>query len=240
MGIYYTFQLSDITITDKRRQIMYVQIDENRKQTTTYSGYSGKNIEGAIKVDCGSPDKWHILKTDYESFSGEDQWEMNLEGIKLLKIRGIKAEKAKQVYGNAYVDTGDTDEAKFELTETNRQILMSKAQDMSLFSVDVDAIFTGVEMPKIKLADETWITVPPEKCLPWAKQVSLLTQMAFNKEYESQEAISEFKAEVEAETKTLQEFIDYDFIADYNTALKAAIQDHDKFAYPEQFYNEDA
>ncbi len=172
-----------------------------------------------------------------------EEWVLNeseeLESTRLQKIREIKAEKAKQIYGNAYIDTGDAGEAMFELTAINRQILTSKTQDFILFGADIDAIFTGNEMPKIKIADETWITVPPEKCLPWAKQVSLLTQMAFNKEYESQEAIDSFKDEVEAETKTLQEFIAFDFIAEYNTNLKAAIQDHDNFAYPEQYYNSD-
>ena len=48
----------------------YINIDENRFQT----GY-GNKIDFTICVDCLAPSNYYKLKTDYQSFSGEEQWE---------------------------------------------------------------------------------------------------------------------------------------------------------------------
>ena len=53
---------------------MYITIDENRKQVVGYSGFAGKNVDGAIKVDCFQPSEYYKLKVNYGEFTGEDQW----------------------------------------------------------------------------------------------------------------------------------------------------------------------
>lgn len=56
---------------------MYVKINEKRFQTAAFSSYSGKHTQGSIQVDCEAPSKYHKLKTDYQAFSGVEQWEID-------------------------------------------------------------------------------------------------------------------------------------------------------------------
>jgi len=57
----------------------YITIDKNGKQITSYSGYPGKNVSGALKVDIASPTEYHVLKIDYEDFYMDEQWEISEE-----------------------------------------------------------------------------------------------------------------------------------------------------------------
>ena len=65
---------------------MYITIDENKKQISSYSNFSGKNVENAIKVDCLAPSEYHVLKSNYEDFSGESQWRLATTSNTKLKI----------------------------------------------------------------------------------------------------------------------------------------------------------
>lgn len=166
---------------------------------------------------------------------GEDY----VDVIRLKHIAEIKAERNKQIYGVAYVNDGEADETVLVLTETNRDILSRKAQVVEQFGPEADIVFTGSDIPQVKLGDEEWLEAAVADCLPWSMQAEFLSQKAFNQEKASQDSINAMRDEVIAETKTLQEFTDFDFIAEYNVALKASIQDHSKFAYPQQYHNED-
>lgn len=86
---------------------MLVQIDENRFQVAGYSDYSGKNIEGVIRVDCFAPSENHSLKADYQNFTGADQWEITAEKQSEIDLQSQKKAQIEGLF-NSVIDEINT------------------------------------------------------------------------------------------------------------------------------------
>ena len=97
----------------------YITIDKNRNQTGLYSGYVGKNTEGAIEVDCAAPSKYHKLKTDFHEFSDVDQWKVDT--TKKQEILGKVIEKINAGTAEAIYNGVEYENVRFYLTAENQR-----------------------------------------------------------------------------------------------------------------------
>lgn len=113
----------------------YIDIDENRFQVA--SGNKA-NLTNPILIDCTSPSDCYKLKTDYESFSGEEQWE-----IDTTKQAEQDQITAYEVYQSKLIELKSEDEFNVYLQKTG--VITQSQYDDRLAVVTVDTLMAKNE-----------------------------------------------------------------------------------------------
>lgn len=112
--------------------MQYVKLDDNRLQVS----FSRWDSTG-IKVDCQAPDKYYKLKTDYQNFSGAEQWEADIEIARAEKLENFRLAPKQYIYG--YYDDGEQlSILKLKVTGNQEQQAMCDQIDAWINSVLAD------------------------------------------------------------------------------------------------------
>lgn len=123
----------------------YILIDANRFITKSYSDFGGSNVVGAIYVEelpTGSDADYKKLKTDHDSFTNQDRYEIDTAS----KKTGVREEyrpqflaiDAKMQTLRAALDLGTIDQTYFD---AQKALLVTAKSDLdTAYDAAIDAI----------------------------------------------------------------------------------------------------
>ncbi len=127
----------------------YVVLNENRYAVQVFSPRGGKDVSGAVQVDCPPPDKaFYTLKENYQDFSGAEQWECNDDTYReLLLEQAIKLINANT---EANINAG---------IEINGVQVPLSPQDQSNFGIDHGIRDTLTYPYQVRVDNGTYVSV---------------------------------------------------------------------------------